>query len=393
MPADLINSIFHRRYLSLLLCFISLVNIVTAERSYTVIQGDTLYDIAQQANTDVATLQRLNQLSSTTIRIGQILTLPSDGSEILAGYPSSFRVYHLQVGDNIEQIAHTYGISSQSIHEVNPEHRFGYLPAGTAIRLPPSSGFMATIEGEQNLLSLAMEYGIAPVEIARANDLQSLSDIEAGQRIFVPLRSTPPLVQLESSNESRRQEREKENLEASTLLLVPNHTRRQAMSESERSRARRNQLLNQQKHLLREASSLLIHYEAPSLIFIYPLSQRSRVTSLYGWRYLEITGRRFHHGIDLAAPTGTAILASKAGEVSRAGWIGNYGYAVYIDHNDGTQTRYAHMSNVMVEQGHYVNQAEVIGHVGSTGLSTGPHLHFELRVNGYSVDPREYLDF
>lgn len=383
----------------LCLVFVALVSIVKAETTYTVVRGDTLYEIARDVGTDVATLQALNGLSGTTIRVGQVLSLPKGNAEILAGYPSSFRVYHVQAGDDIEGIARKHGVSSQSLREVNPEQVFGTLPVGTAIRVPPSSGFMTTIEGQQNLLSLAMEYGIAPVEIARANDLASLSDIQAGQRIFVPLQGAPPRpVQLENTIQIADTSQLEDNpatSQASPFLTMPPALPRVAPSASkeEQARARRQQLLAQQKRLLGQASRLLVNYEPPSLIFTYPLVQRSRVTSLYGWRYLEITGRRFHHGIDLAAPVGTAILASKAGQVSRAGWVGTYGYAVYIDHNDGTQTRYAHMSSVAVQAGQYVNQSEVIGRVGSTGLSTGPHLHFELRVNGYSVDPREYLDF
>lgn len=396
MPAFFACSFSKRYGVYWLFVIFVLASMVKAESRYTVVRGDTLYEIAREAGTDVDTLQALNNLSGTTIRVGQILTLPTGNTEILAGYPNSFRVYHLQAGDTLEQVARKHGVSSQSLREVNPEHTFGALPVGTAMRIPPSSGFMTTIEGQQNVLSLAVEYGIAPVEIARANDLASLSDIQAGQSIFVPLQGAPPRpAQLENP----RQPEETVNTAPleSNPFLAPTVLRSPAQqapaSEAEQARARRQQLLNQQKRLLGQASSLLVNYEPPSLIFTYPLARRSRVTSLYGWRYLEITGQRFHHGIDLAAATGTAILASKAGQVSRAGWVGTYGYAVYINHNDGTQTRYAHMDSVAVRAGQYVNQSEVIGRVGSTGLSTGPHLHFELRVNGYSVDPREYLDF
>ena len=121
----------------------------------------------------------------------------------------------------------------------------------------------------------------------------------------------------------------------------------------------------------------------------WPLSIRGRLTSYFGRRELIINGSNFHAGIDIAASTGTPILATKDGVVAKAGWLGGYGYAVYVNHNDGTQTRYAHMSQVFVSPSQGVRQGEQLGLVGSTGISTGPHLHFELRVNGYAVNPSQ----
>jgi murein DD-endopeptidase MepM/ murein hydrolase activator NlpD len=110
------------------------------------------------------------------------------------------------------------------------------------------------------------------------------------------------------------------------------------------------------------------------------------VTSEYGPRW-----GRMHNGIDQGASTGTPIGASKAGTVIFSGWQGGYGRMVMIDHGDGVVTAYAHMSSVSVSQGQSVSQGSTIGAVGSTGNSTGPHLHFETRVNGSPVNPRQYL--
>lgn len=98
-----------------------------------------------------------------------------------------------------------------------------------------------------------------------------------------------------------------------------------------------------------------------------------------------------HQGIDQGASTGTPIGASKAGTVIFAGWQGGYGNLVLIDHNDGVVTAYAHQSRMAVGSGQSVSQGATIGYVGSTGNSTGPHLHFETRVNGNAVNPRQYL--
>jgi len=125
--------------------------------------------------------------------------------------------------------------------------------------------------------------------------------------------------------------------------------------------------------------------------FLWPLPTRGRLTSGYGNRTLAITNNHFHQGIDIAVKTGTPILSVKDGVVEKAGWEGSYGYAVYVRHNDGTEARYAHMSRIIVEKGEWVNQGQWLGLVGSTGLSTGPHLHFELHLSGQAVDPSKHL--
>ena len=99
-----------------------------------------------------------------------------------------------------------------------------------------------------------------------------------------------------------------------------------------------------------------------------------------------------HPGIDLVASIGTPIAASKGGVVISAGWNnGGYGNLVLIDHGGGIVTAYAHQSQILVSAGQFVSQGQIIGLVGSTGNSTGPHLHFEVRVNGQAVDPLGYL--
>ncbi len=115
--------------------------------------------------------------------------------------------------------------------------------------------------------------------------------------------------------------------------------------------------------------------------FLFPLSLPAAITSAFGWRVHPVMGEsRFHTGTDLGAPEGTPILAAFAGKVAVADFMGGYGLAVVLQHQNGTEeTLYAHMSEIFVKPGETVKQGDVIGRVGSTGLSTGPHLHFEFR--------------
>ena len=118
--------------------------------------------------------------------------------------------------------------------------------------------------------------------------------------------------------------------------------------------------------------------------FVWPTS--GTLTSGFGWRW-----GRMHEGIDIAAPTGTPISAAASGTVIHAGWMGGYGNLVVIDHGNGLATAYGHQSSIAVGSGTYVSQGQTIGYVGSTGHSTGPHLHFEVRVNGVAGRSLGYL--
>lgn len=116
------------------------------------------------------------------------------------------------------------------------------------------------------------------------------------------------------------------------------------------------------------------------------------VTSSFGWRIHPILGtERFHAGIDFGADYGSLIYASQSGRVIYADWYGGYGNSVIIDHGNGITTLYAHCSELYVRDGDAVQQGQPIAAVGSTGFSTGPHLHFELRANGEPIDPAAYL--
>ncbi len=132
---------------------------------------------------------------------------------------------------------------------------------------------------------------------------------------------------------------------------------------------------------------------------MYPLPVVATITSAFGWRTHPISGTgRQHNGTDIGAPMGTPVLAAYEGEVSQADWLGGYGLTVILRHLEGTQeSRYAHLSDIYVQPGEWVDQGTVIGRVGSTGYSTGPHLHFEwlhLTDQGWvAVDAGLHLEY
>lgn len=122
----------------------------------------------------------------------------------------------------------------------------------------------------------------------------------------------------------------------------------------------------------------------PNRKYLWPA--QGRISSFFGQRW-----GRMHEGLDIAALTGTPVVAAKAGRVVQTGWYGGYGETIMIDHRNNVVTLYGHLSKILVEPGQQVEKGQTIGEVGNTGRSTGPHLHFEVRIQGEPIDPLKVL--
>ncbi len=127
---------------------------------------------------------------------------------------------------------------------------------------------------------------------------------------------------------------------------------------------------------------------------LWPVPDSKRITSKFGYRDAPTKGAStYHRGIDIGAPTGTKAVSVLAGTVVAASYSSQSGYYVKVDHGNGVETRYLHASKILVSVGDYVERGEAVIKIGSTGVSTGPHLHFGLFINGVAVDPLDYLDY
>ncbi len=197
---------------------------------------------------------------------------------------------------------------------------------------------------------------------ARVNEHRAVRDrLVADQNALASARSDRNHVLTSVRSQESQDRKNVENLQAESAQLTARIQAAQARS-----------------------SSSQVSRPPSSAGFIWPTS--GTLTSGFGWRW-----GRMHEGIDIAAPTGTPISAAASGTVIYAGWMGGYGNLVVIDHGNGLATAYGHQSSIAVGSGTYVSQGQTIGYVGSTGHSTGPHVHFEVRVNGAPVDPLGYL--
>jgi len=135
----------------------------------------------------------------------------------------------------------------------------------------------------------------------------------------------------------------------------------------------------------------LNRFRAPKSVLSWPVSN-FRLGAGFGWRRDPFTKKlRFHYGLDISSRYGAIIRSAAAGYIWRTGWLGSCGLGVVIRHPGKTMTYYCHLSQILAQQRHWIKRGEIIGKMGSTGRSTGPHLHFSFSINGKSVNPRKYL--
>lgn len=389
---------------------------------HTVAANETLFAIAQRYNTSVDDIVATNKLVGKTIYVGQRLHLPVANTEPVQLVQSSSNELPITVarqgfyvtvapGESLLGIALRYGVPIGEIAVVNNIDDVTNIPVGSSLFIPA----VKTLPADQ-ITPVVTQAINTPINAPSAQQLQTVAQSSGVQNIQIV--STRHKIGGGSSNVSSSNVG---SSNAPVTAAVPNGpqvsigvapapvevpvqsvgTANNAPTAIQpvqpvggfvpQDQSPKQQLLQQQMVLLRKSGPQLAIFQPPLQEFAWPLGIKGRISSNYGSRKLAITSNRFHYGLDLAAATGTEVKASKSGVVKEASWIGGYGNAVYIDHPDGTQTRYAHMSKLNVAEGDSVAQGEVIGKVGSTGVSTGPHLHFEIRVKGYAVDPLEYV--
>lgn len=239
--------------------------------------------------------------------------------------------YAIQPGDTLWDIARRYDISVNTLIAANNLSSPNLLRVGQTIRVLTVDGVLHTVKSGDTLSGLAAKYKVDADEIAKANMIEDTNALKVGRELIVP--GAKPVIVRRATTASDMGGRS---------ISVPGS-------------------------------------------YLWPVM--GRVTSRFGWRW-----GRFHHGIDIGAPYGRTIVAARSGTVIWAGWRGGYGYAVSISHGDGVTTLYGHASRLLVSVGDWVQAGQAIARVGSTGNSTGPHCHFEIRVNGKSVDPLSVLD-
>ena len=249
---------------------------------------------------------------------------PSVPLQTVFSQPVTFQTYKVQPGDTISGITKKFGLKNIStLIAVNDIDNVRQLCAGQKLKIPSIDGLYYTVKPGNSLTGISAKYNVTMEDLLDVNELEA-AELKAGQQLFIP----------------------GAKLESSAL--------QNALGE----------------------------------LFKRPIAAKFRFTSMFGPRLDPFSGvKSYHTGIDMACPQGTPILASSSGTVSFAGYSNIYGNYVIIKHANGYQTLYAHMSKILAKKGQWVSQGTRIGLVGSTGYSTGPHLHFTVYKNGQLVNP------
>jgi len=272
----------------------------------------------------------------------------SDISDQVAAVPGSVQApsrsgvveYAVKAGDTIGGIARYFGISVNTILWENNLTAKSYIKPGDKLRILPTSGVRHAVARGENLASIAKQYGVTTSDIMSANDLANANQIKIGQQLIIP-----------GANKAAA---------ASGVASVSRQSRSLAA------------IITGQGASAEPVAGSKMNWPV-----------RGTITQYYSWR---------HNGLDIANKTGTPIYAAAAGTVTEATWnAGGYGYYIIIDHGGGLKTRYAHLSKFATRVGDQVAKGQNIGFVGSTGNSTGPHLHFEVMVYGRRYNPFSYL--
>ncbi|OGH59855.1 MAG: hypothetical protein A2725_02460 [Candidatus Magasanikbacteria bacterium RIFCSPHIGHO2_01_FULL_33_34] len=285
--------------------------------------------------------QEIAGVSAGGSAVNKPIILP--GSELPTISPSGQKrseiIYHVvQPGEVVGKIAQDYGLNVLTVLWANDLTSRSYIRPGDKLAILPTNGVLHKVVSGDNLSKIAKLYDAKVDDIVKFNKLQEGgADIVVGERLIIPDGSKPQPVYTSSYS-----------LSFSSIAAPPPSITAPAGSR-----------------------------------YIWPTSVK-RITQYYGWR---------HTGLDIAGPVGTPLYAARAGTVirSQCGWNGGYGCYVIIDHGGGVTTLYGHASKLYVDVGEDVVQGQTIAAMGSTGQSTGPHIHFEVRVGGARNNPLQYI--
>jgi len=317
-----------------------------APSTYVVRSGDSLYDIARSHDLTVDALIAWNDLDGTLIRPGQVLSLKRDDSVP----PAPPLVVHVQPGDSLWSIARAHGSTVDALAMANGLTANSTLRVGLALTVP---GRFAAIDATTG--APATSIGGAAAEEVRVAPGDNLWKIARQHNTTIAA-----IMSLNGLTSDR--------LAVGDVLRV---------------------LPGPDLGVASDVVGSAAFVPQGSDAMVWPLV--GQITSRFGWRRLSIGGSNMHNGLDIGGRTGDPIRSATAGVVIHSGWRSGYGYLVVVENGD-TEYWYGHASALLAEVGDHVAPGDLIARVGATGIATGPHLHFEIRVDGSPIDPLPILE-
>lgn len=249
--------------------------------------------------------------------------------------------YTVQIGDTISSIAGRFGVTVNTVLWANNLSAYSLIRPGDTLSILPYSGLLYNVKSGDTISKIASTYGISAESIATQNKLNEGSGLKIGQKLILPGAKKISTTSVARTNTSY-----------TGVSVIKDLVKAPAATSNGGS-------------------------------MVWP-AVGYRITQYFSWR---------HNGIDIGNKVGTAIYAAEAGtvEIAAGGWNGGYGNTILINHGGGKKTRYGHLSKLYVKSGDKVERGENIGAMGSTGRSTGSHLHFEIIINGTRYNPLNYV--
>ena len=343
---------------------IHLTDVGSAWKEHVVKSGETLSDIAlSYASVTAQDILRANGLKDANrLALNQLLLIPNTPEDVESTLEEvrtrQFRIaslreeirplkilsYVVVQGDSLWSIANAQNIELDTLVGSNTFKSSATLRPGTVLRIPNQDGIFYTMRKGEKIEAVGKRYQVDLERVRKVNPTKDLVSLKPGDEIFLPGARPEAVAEV--------------RVEGKKAKLVP------AKDKDVPQKGGRS-------------------YRWPVM---------GRINSPFGWRRHPVTRRRdFHTGIDIKASRGMVIRSARDGHVAYSGWMGGYGKVVVVEHSGGQSTLYAHCSALLVAQGAKISQGQNIGRVGTTGRSTGPHLHFEVRKGNSPVNPLQYL--
>ena len=351
-------------------------------REHIVKNGETLSDIAAaHGNITAQDILRANGLKDANrLAENQLLLIPNDASNIedtldevrtrqmrVAATkekvePLKVKSYTVAQGDSLWSISNAQNIELDTLVGSNTFKTSATLKAGAVLRIPNQDGIFYVMKNGENIEAVSKRYGVNMSKIRQVNPEVDVALLKNGDEIFLPGARPEGLVEKqESVKVVDNKKTPTPPTKKSPSAPAPKPTGRDLAVRPPSGRG-----------------------------FRWPLM--GRINSPFGWRQHPITKRRdFHTGIDIKGNRNDPIKAAGGGKVVYSGWMGGYGKTLVIEHPNGQSTLYAHCSSLLAGKGATVSQSQIVAKVGTTGRSTGPHLHFEVRNGNSPVNPIKYL--
>jgi murein DD-endopeptidase MepM/ murein hydrolase activator NlpD len=369
-------------------------------------RGDSIGSVANRFGVTARAIKLATGITKNTIRPGDVLKVPLDKSvlepEREARLPPGAFWYTVKRGDTLSTIQSRFDFTQMDLVNANPALRsLDQIRLGERLIIPgDAEGAYVVLKEKQDLMDVAANHGVEIDDLIRANNAGNLGALRAGDFVVLPgVDADATLKRLEDRRDAEeavriqaRFELAKERIAAARAELAvqaKNRAAARVVAQTQTSKAR------ERLRVAQRSSSSRVRRATASFSFptfrggyIWPM--RGSITSSFGRRGFWIGNSNFHTGVDIAAAYGTPIYAAKGGLVQQAGY-GYFGLNVWISTGAGVQNIYGHLSRVAVYSGQYVERGQVIGWEGCSGICTGPHLHFEIRVNGSPVNPLRYL--